>query len=401
MKVNPSRSIVVFSICLLLGVSSANPSAKVKSQQKILPTSIIVSATNDLLEKDFDKNLLLPQYNILALIDENLKISQFYFDEKATLVKALTWSPHGNLLAVVKLYSTSDLTTVVSSICILDIEGHLQRCMDDEPVKLKNWLLHLDLEAYYVTWSADEKYIYFVTENINASENRSVRRLIEADVQTGKTTRTLYQIESIAHPGEAPVIRWTSDLSTLLISVTGVGGSRANLPKIVNLQTHETVELALDRNYDAVLCPDFSLSGMYLSVINVRGQILIYDNHGKIAHKVNIPVKTSNVYVPCPVWSDIEDTFYVYATERFDTTYTSDLYAYSLNENKLERYLPLENTYLVDKSNMAYHEGYLAFEAFTPDEGKGLLAIIYPDKEISLIIRGGFVALAHPIWKPT
>ncbi len=250
---------------LLLGFN-ATPLKKAHAGDRPLPTSLLFTTGEFTAGEVFKRNMLVLQQA------DTLETALFYQDKDAELVRALSWSPTGELLAIYRVLPADDgnKTSMPRQLCLLDRTGKLKRCFDETPPRYTSY--PDEPETHYpISWSADGSRIYFLSEHVLGT-NHVVRRIVEADVSTGQTLRTLYEQEANAatHTLPAPV-SWAAPLQTVVVGVSvqwdewrGYGQSiylldlnfgqvRLELPEVMPPET--TLEY---------VCPQLSPHGDYL-----------------------------------------------------------------------------------------------------------------------------------------
>jgi hypothetical protein len=255
-------------------------------------------------------------YNSLVRVDaETLQASTFYMDDSISL-QALSWSPSGDLLAILRMPTDEYL-----EVCLLTQEGVLQTCLED---RIASYTFLEQGQNYMVTWSEDERYIYFVTDydQFRWDEFNSDywgASLVKADVVTGQTEQILYQTQVRAHY-PPPHLSWTNDLHFLLLydvgedTPTGVKWGSTMIDLWQNAEvTHPQAIPGL-----GVLkyCPQFSAHGSYLIarayLDDVLAGLTVTLPDGQIIHTVGRDrLQEAGIeWIDCPVWQSDEAAFY-------------------------------------------------------------------------------------------
>lgn len=177
-------------------------------------------------------------YALMLYDHETDEVEELYWPDDAINLSPVSWSPQGDLLVVWELYQPNGegiFEGLVNFYCVITPQGVRQFCFDSQPSVPHDgpyW------EEYRVTWSADGKFVYFVTQD------GSHRRLIEANVETGATERVIYEMEyngTVFDDGTyfwfPPTFLWTSDLQYVAV---GVGDMEQTTRLLVNTETQET-----------------------------------------------------------------------------------------------------------------------------------------------------------------
>ena len=112
---------------------------------------------------------------------DTLEPVEIYTDEAGGALRAISWSPQGDKLAVWHAYRDEDTLDFSMKTCIITITGESQICFEDTPNADPQYVV------YPVTWSDDGEQVYLVVEDDDGVS------LVERDVATGETLRTLYQ----------------------------------------------------------------------------------------------------------------------------------------------------------------------------------------------------------------
>jgi hypothetical protein len=287
--------------------------------------------------------------NLLERVDgRTFETSLFFEDDTARLLLPLSWSPDGNLLAVL-FYPDLDFP-VQPQLCILTREGVLQTCLEDLPPRDPG-VLHDGL--YAVTWSNDSQNIYFLSD-LDRTGELITRGLMEADVTTGKTLRVIF--ESTFKEYRDLIINWASDLSYALIGVGGFESAVSHSGQLLNLETLEAVSIGTFFPSDVHLtrvCPGFSPSGTYFAVttgIKKEGfqryiyQFRLVDTNGRETVVLDENSFHSPLWgVGCPIWQKDEEAFFFIATT-YDAPLTETLgpapriFKYTLETANLDVY---------------------------------------------------------------
>jgi hypothetical protein len=283
------KSIFLIMCVCLSGIFSAPP----RQDYPPLPSELAFIA---LLGQD-------GPYSINLVDRETLEPYEIYRSE--VYIHSINWSPQGDLLAI------TQGNRFVSEVCILTIEGALQRCLSESPLWYTAPLL---VRNTPLTWSSDGTKIYYTTQD------GEMRRLIEVDIQTSETLQTIYEMEE---SNEYVNMTWTPDLKYILISTSPSGRVPTTL---VNRETGETQIVEdivvpyldeLEPHTETQVCPDFSPQNHYLTSITYTdyfdgsyygSQMVIFDPAGTIIHTIASP----DHLLYCPAWMFSDDSFYLF-----------------------------------------------------------------------------------------
>lgn len=394
--------ILLFPSAPLRGTSTASEYVREPSS---LPGDIVFSASNGEVDESFGSY----RYNILGLIEsETLEVSQFYVDEAASLLKPLSWSPDGSLLAILWV-ARIDKHEAIADMCVLRRSGELQICFDDKPSSLQSSIPSLDdiEQQYLVTWSPDSTRLYFVAEDITGDQG--TRRLIEADVSTGRTLDAIYQVQ-FTISSYNPIMIWTPSLDQIALRVqnyTGIGQT-----KVMDIKTGyewSPDDIASDQEID--MCGAFSPSGDYLiaTIYNIDrvaktfvNAFAVIDKQGTVVHIVDVSAYTITSF-QCPAWS---------ADERYLLMYLFDVYkvearilSYSLQDETLTE----RAFWFLDDTHMAIPDAVSPLQLFPTSAhiafGSGgyfeSITVIPPNGDmLNLVFDPPFSRARWPLWVP-
>lgn len=306
----PKNHVRLSLVCLLalwLGLGSA----KLNAQPDLPLSADLIFSTAQIKPNEPPQT-----HNILARLDAaTSEVSPFYTDASAVYLKALAWSPDGKLLAFLQV--TFDGRNYPTQLCLLDQSGAAQGCFDEAPIGYFSVY-----NPNTITWSPAGDRLYFV------SGDASARRLVEADVATHKTLRTIYEYpvpdNQMTNP---PTLAWTDDLAYLTIGAGDPTRVQQGMPVLlVDLSTQKTVDLAhisgATGGSPFVVCPFFSPQGTYLTAHNFdvpetpsQPQFLILNQQGAIVSTIT-PTEPLNVLPrSCPAWQQDERAFYFPLTQ--------------------------------------------------------------------------------------
>ncbi|GIK64605.1 MAG: hypothetical protein BroJett018_23990 [Chloroflexota bacterium] len=346
--------------------------------------------------------------SILFRVDANtLELSEFYVDESANEIKALSWSPDGRKLAIIRLEQGR------WQFCIISLEGIRDLCFDTE----------ISFYAYRnvgvqtndtVTWSADGETVYFLAENERKFS------LIAADAITGELKEILYQ-----HPrpyGEYPPrIFWSSDLQYLDIRYFDIATPDFDYEAVLNLATEQPLDLLtkLPKEFDnPILCEGFSPINAYMiaftlseSTPQIPDHYFILDMQGNIVQSIENPI-FNDYFVDgagCPRWQSDEGVlFFVGNSGRYD----SHIFGYSLEDDVWvvsqlpQPYIGYWNLFELNNPAASYpivpspNGTHIALEfiSFQAPNTLNAVFVVSRDSEV-LKVSGDYVA-RNPIWIP-
>jgi len=375
---------VVFFLSLILFRVSTIVSSSSSEQ---LPTNLV-----------FTGKLTQDSAPTLVFLDAmTLEATPLYTDESAIQLRAMSWSPQGDLLAVLRIEKSDNENFYPTAICIVTLTGELQTCFDDKPpvwYAVSPFLIDYE---YTVTWSTDGTKVYFVTEDVQ----HTMRRLIEADVVTGATLRPIYEVAAMNEDQIPTVIIWTPNLEYV---AAGVGLTERS-GTLVNLDTGRqldlsTVVIAWPYGTDpsrpegsGYICNGFSPQNSYLTAINeYDNRLIIFDKELNILHTVQDFGIDGRVKIYCPTWSADDSTIYFFVLNLdHEPNY---IFTYSLQDDRLVSrvadavYPPL--VFSPDRT-------HIAFEIPHPSTSK--IHVLYPDNTIRLL-GDPFLYAQYPVWKP-
>lgn len=252
-----------------------------------LPNSLVFSTT-----KDRDSG----GWNMLVRVDANTEeITPFFTGPAMSNIRAVSWSPQGNKLAITVMDSTHN------KLCTLNRDGYLEICFEAESI--------VDSGFLTVTWSSDGRYAYFV-EYVESTASR----LVEVDVTTGATRRVVYTIERTY----AYTPTWTASLSHIAFNL-GLGSWDQDIPRLlVDLESNVEIDMRMLVPQSLVFlgsCPLFSPLGSYLVLLaedkdNSAHALLVVDMEGKVRHIIQSTPEIHLDEPNCPVWNDDESILY-------------------------------------------------------------------------------------------
>lgn len=375
---------------------------------------------------DYNNSLGSPRFYYLAKWDSQTGKTSLFFGDDTASTYPIKWSPSGRLLAVGRFgRKLADR----AQICIIDRQGKLQRCLDDY---LDNgYFSELATEKMFfpLDWSEDERYIRYFNSNYGYN-------FIEAEVSSGKITRTLYRVTDRT---DTVYFDWTKDLQYLLI---GVGTKSIPFEKypLIKLDTqsktgilqaelgHLITSMAKTQTADHLnansprligICP-FSPKGNYILGYDPRFyedtalEFIIYDaKTGKETQHWYHSANSSSLPQTCPSWIADESAFYFSVTQSSKgVIYRTDIYKYDLKTLTSSLYYDSspEIIYTTSPLAIAPDGQYVAFETnYNPDyawrEGNDMPAIA---PRIGVIDQGNTLMYIEspsqygtlPLWVP-
>jgi WD40 repeat protein len=242
----------------------------------------------------------------LAYLDPYTRtIRNFYAAD--TSIRALSWSPQGDLLLFFRTTVVADQRLLLE-FCLLNRQGVLQRCFTDDVVNAWGDGPHPRLGI--VTWSEDGKHVYFLAYK----ENSWQKRFVEAEVATGATSRVLYEVPSDSIVDDIII---SKNLRYLLAKTDHVGTGGA--PYLVDLSTKEKIPLdsvgsAQSNRY---FCLGFSPNSQYLVIRNLTNDdkpvMQIVNLRGKVVHTIVGTEGEGLFRMSCPTWQADSNSLYFFA----------------------------------------------------------------------------------------
>lgn len=353
--------------------------------------------------------------NILMYLNaETLEVTPFYIDDEAFYVRAVSWSPDGELLAILRILPAAPgAMWPPKELCLLNRLGQMERCFEEQPP------LHLEEgQVYSVTWSADSQKIYYVSENVTG-DYTGIFRLIEANAATGKTLRVLYEFSKSA--GELPSnLAWSPDFSSIVFGVDYNMSERVMLNMftgVLNRATGEQLDLTSvvpKHTTLSYICPQLSPQGTYLvaragynpTEYDPGSQLpdyvahllltIVYDYRAGTQVFLGEPDGEDTFqFMNCPVWQDYEKAFFIvgYNIQR-DTT---AIFKYILEQQTLRVFYDgLPTPDLRDPLVLSPNGTHIAFRISRDDPKIG---VVSPSGEIQ-IFSDPYEFGLYPIWVP-
>lgn len=377
----------IFGCLLVIVLLNLPPSSTYATFSGQLPTDLI-----------FTGWLQDNEASLARLDAETLEVHPFYTDKSAILLRAISWSPQGDVLVILRIEDSDNGSFYPTSICTLTITGEFRLCFDDKPSLWYSQAPSLIDYDYNVTWSADGSKIYFVTSD----EVHHTRSLVEASTVTGKTLRTLYTTDAVNPDGIPTVITWAPQLSYAAVGIRL--HEREGI--LINLKTQKQQELSKiikAFQFDSIpeppgagfICDSFSPQGHYLTAIDETvGQIIIFDMQLQIQHIIgNFDREDStHLLLDCPTWSS--DERYIYFIARNLKNQPNTVFKYDLTTGEKSITFQGEMIYptLVFSPDMK-------LAAYDLDLPNSFIYIVYPDNTIR-VFREPFERAQYPLWYP-
>ncbi len=308
-----TATLILLSVACVYLLQKPDP-----SQARFISASNIVFEARIALKPD--------QHSFLAYVDLQNKDASPFFADPNWNIRPLDWSPNGDLLAVA--FYSSDLTPS-TQICILTRQAQLQTCLEDAPSYFLISFSSSEGEdyLYHVSWSSDEKKVYFV------SGNGYIYRLVEGDTHSGKTLRILYSGHDSIE--DFTSYSWTKTLDYLIVgagdrarvlhsgtaSLLRLSASSSSVP-LSNIELVKNVSVQGDNSSGSALrirrlapCP-FSPKTNSIPFYEITSfglkvsQFTLSDKTG--SRTQNVLQQTAAVHVPqnCPSWQADEKAFY-------------------------------------------------------------------------------------------
>jgi hypothetical protein len=378
-----------------------------------LPADLVFTASTIEGEGDFPRDI------ILRVDAETYEIFPFYVDHEAFEVLPISWSPTGDLLAIYRILPPLDdsFTVFPRQMCILNREGVLQRCLEDDPPlhyggDVASW------DYYYpVAWGSDGQTFIYQTEYPNkASEYGYGRRLVEANLITGDT-RVLYDY-SDPYP-----IYPSSTLRYVIVGFGGIWGGPSDPAFLIDRVTGTRLDIsttvpALTKLYKA--CMPLSPNDKYITVsasydlatyapdqdpsldTQAMGLLVILDTQGTIRHVIGEPDGINTLWAQdCPGWSPDEKAIFFWAT---NLEYKAFIMRYSLVDEQLDVLYEVKEwskqEYSIYPPFIVAPDGeHIALAVAEIPDNKPQVAVLYPDGEIRRIPSPYRFGL-YPLWVP-
>lgn len=338
--------------------------------------------------------------NTLALVSaDTLELVEFYSDEDADEVRAISWSPQGDKLAVWHVYYDEDTNIGITVTCIISISGESQVCFDDVPDLPSGAIPYTD--AYYVDWSDDGQTVYLVVED------GEILNLVEQDAATGATLRTIFQYKPPL--GERPtIVAWSPRLHYVAAGI----GYDEEAGVLINVETGEEQDLSQivvpwfgGQPQDApphagYVCNSFSPQGSYMTAIDYsdfeRGdRLIVFDMELEEVASItafNTPEAKMSLD-GCPTWNDNEDRLYIYA--RSETDQTRHIFIYSLTDDQIISHFESDAFY--PPLLLSPSQTHVAFVGFT---SWYQVNILNPDGEVWQV-TDQYTFSGYPLWRPS
>lgn len=391
-------SVVILLVVIMMGVRDGNalPSEPVAYD---IVFAYSEAAHND---KGFSPN------HLGVYSATTLESTPFYFDEEASWVQPLAWSPSGQYLAILKSYWSEDFDPPQDQFCLLNRDGELLTCFEEQPPTLSN--SGSFQENYDITWSENEEMVYFI------AERDGMRRLVEVEIATGEAKRVLFETEAIlANPMEGirPVtFMWSPDLESV---VTGIGEFQPHF-ELVNLETQQVSDLSViiqpagDRGpYTApdtgFICGNFSPINNYLTAIEygydqASDGVIVFSQALDVMLTIDsYPTQEQIAIDACPFWNSDESILYFYIRERntddqYFVGYSIETEVYEIVQWVAPNVYPASIDLSSDENHIAFifNSAYGFWAMMMPIDGDG------DDERIRLAPQWGFSA--YPLWIP-
>jgi hypothetical protein len=354
-----------------------------------------------------------PHNRLVRLDAQTLEISPFYTDDVAVEIRALDWSPQGDQLVIYRRYAPLSTSKYASphELCILDAGGSLLRCIQDRPSMFLD-----EVKDYHVSWSADGQTIAFVADREIEGDNHELV-LVEVDVNTGETLRTLYSTSYIWRKETPKRLAWTPALDVVLVGVKIPSDGRS--PLLVDLQTGAETSIDTfvpEHQHLGYVCPQFSPNGTYFSAyldydldeynpwgldfgaLHHISQLVIMDRGGSIKATLGEPNGTDMLqFVDCPVWPPDEQSFYARGGQlNGEGTF---IFQYFLTTQQLVQRQSI-SSFVVSQPVLSPDNQTLAFDAYLSlNSGAELVVyVLFPDGTTRWFWEHDYSA--YPAWVP-
>lgn len=337
-------------ICLSVALALAYfLSTSVIRAASSLPNDLLFTVTNNVA--GFDANTLV------RINAQTLSTSVFYADPAFTIIRAISWSPSGHYLVILRSKSSEGSILSKREYCILNSSAALQICLSDPPVNYGDLYVG---DNIVVTWSPDEKHVYYLT-GLQSANDRTLQ-LVEVDTATGQRLRSLYQytisnaeIESKSNV-PAPLINWTTTVDSLTLGTGDPYRIDAGTPvEQIDLQSNRQLSLSQiigvpnqPNGSPLLLYPGFSPKNNYLlaysktDIVPYR-QFYILDKKQQVVSSFSLPqvqpVETNYSFLHDPAWLPDETGIYIEGlgiqVQDGKQIYTLHLFRYTLANNQI------------------------------------------------------------------
>jgi len=347
-------------------------------------------------------------HNILARLDPRTgQVVSFYTDPMAIYLKAMSWSPQGDLLAFLQF--KWDGRNYAVQLCLLTRSAVLQGCFQGKPVNV--------LGVYnenMISWSADGTRLYFV------SGDDTSRRLLEAEVRTGKTLRTVYKYDLQDNETDyPPILAWTSDLRYLTIGAGDHTRVQQGLPVLlIDLKANRKIDLSHIPGAEGsslfVVCPFFSPQGTYLTAYNfdvpeapITPQFLLLNNLGTLISDIKAAAPADVLPQGCPAWQKNEKAFYFNVSQGTAQASTLRILKYSLESRQFfttfssAEFSQFDAITVISNISLSPDEKFLAFDSpFDPGVNLGTQVTVISLAGSLQRYSAPFPFSSDPLWIP-
>ncbi len=371
------KLLLIMVFCAIFAVKVSPPD--VKQSRTELPSDLVF--TMGILPEGSATSAIA---DTLVLLDARTLETREIYSADVVNLKPLSWSPDGEFLAVLHIYQSdtnSDISsTLPTNICVINMLGEVQSCVEATPPLY--WYTRPFLIDYQftVTWSPQGDRLYFVAE----SDSRW--RLVEADVMTGETLRTVFETSTINEQGYVSALAWTPDLTYV---ATGVGfdDQVTTLSNLVTNEQHTLSEIvALNTG---LVCPEFSPQGNYLSAIDEVGErIIIFDTELHTHHVIDDFGTEHPMSLMCPRWQADERVAYIPVFDQ--ETGENILLTYSLESSRWVD--QIQNT-IIPPFEVSHDGTHFAFSYWHT------IYILFPDGHLHDIGQEAHYFM-YPVWRP-
>ena len=359
-------------------------------------------------------------YPFLVRLNAHTQQVSLFYARAQSAVHPASWSPKGDMLAILMSnWQTNDPN--VYHVCILSRAGTLLTCMQDS---IEGTIDIGIPQAEYlnyrtITWSNDEKTLYYVTSQ------DSVSHFIEADVATGKSVRVLYDNPDIDPDSAAPA----PNGSALLLNRGGLYAD-INTPNLVQISAdgsavHLKVNALLappknnmvqsinsDLAHKRIFCA-FSPKGTYFTAYDSAAspgesimpyEFDIFDINGHIQYQLKADSNAIMPYNECPAWTSDESAIF-FRNYVADTTgnYSATIYKYTLRTRKVEPYFSIPGVLGIFSSPFSVSPDgvYLFYEAGAADGGLAIATVVGPNNTVMTYPAPFSSKISkHPLWVP-
>ena len=340
------RVVVIVFLIFSVALVPCQPPTRAQDARE-LPADIVFTSVDE-SQATFSR--------LIRIDATTLEPSIFYQDDTAAYLQLAGWSPSGQYLAVLRRPKRD---YDVMDICFLRQDGTLETCFNSVFSYLLLGHYRIFADFYSITWSDDEQWAYFIQ-----NQNPDCRlEVVEADMETGSTHRTLYEL-AVGCTHTAPTL-YLSPSQGYLALYSGQDLITTEYVFTVYAREVMTVDLSTGNHYNLsaqmpsergpmVFCPGWSPQGRFLSArfyteperpglyetFPYRPEMVLVNPTGQIVHTLAADrlAEQGIDFVHCPAWDAPETGFYFLAgvyDEEWTWVQSVSIYHYALATDEL------------------------------------------------------------------